>query len=285
MAADTPNFTIRSVDGKFAGNAEFLGELNRRIDALQMSTGVYLDAKAEIYVVPDRAGYQALASGKNALVEFSDAFYSSQEQRIYIRSSNQIWSNYGGVILHEYTHWYLDQLLMGAPLWFHEGLATQTGNQLGLDRYLYYVRERFWGNKMDLFSLAYQYPQERKDWEMYYLSSFFAVKYMQDSDPQAWRQFWQSVAENAKQGRETRFTSAFGAAYHSNLYAFNLEFAAASKRQAWIYLVIGANSLLFALLPFLVIYGVLRYRKRMQALPDLPLPESEEESPEPEEEG
>ncbi len=275
VAAETNNLVVHTATGSFDVSRKSLKALDQRIDALQMSTGVYLDSKAELYVAPDRASYQAFAAGKGSLVEFSDAFYSSADQRIYIRSSNEIWSNYGGIIIHEYTHWYLDQILTHAPLWFHEGLATMNGGQLGLDRYYYYIRERFWGNKMDLFRLAYEYPQAKQDWEMYYLTSFFAVKYMQDKDPQAWRDLWNSVANNYRQGRKTRFTAAFGTAYNSNLYSFSLEFTQASRRQAYIYLLTGLGSLVLTALPLLVIYAMIRQRRRMQALPDIDLPVEE----------
>lgn len=277
MAAFTENFVIHSADGSFPGQQAFVDLLEERIGQLQMSLGVYPDSKAEIYIVPDRASYQALAGGRGAIVEFSEAFYSTRERRIYVRSADQIPRNYGGLILHEYTHWFLDELLLGAPLWLHEGLATQHGGQLGLDRYYYYVRERFWGNRMDLFKLAYSYPQRQEDWEMYYLTSYFATRYMREKDPDTWREFWNIVAANNRRGQRTRFTEAFTQAYNSNLHTFNLDFAAASKRQAWIYLITGFSSLLFALLPLLVILAVLRQRKKMKALPDLELPPEPED--------
>ncbi len=284
VAAFTENFGIHSVDGSFPGQQAFVDELDERIGQFQMSLGVYPDSKAEIYIVPDRANYQALGRGRGAIVEFSEAFYSSRERRIYVRSADQIPRNYGGLILHEYTHWFLDEVLIGAPLWLHEGLATEQGGQLGLDRYYYYVRERFWGNRMDLFKLAYSYPQRSEDWEIYYLTSYFATRYMGEKSPDVWRLFWNIVATNNRRGERTRFTEAFAQAYHSNLHTFNLDFAAASKRQAWIYLITGFSSLVFALMPFLVILAMLRQRKKMKALPDLELPPEEELEPESEEE-
>lgn len=266
---------IYTKDGSFAGQGSFLDAVNQRIDALQMSTGVYLDSAADIYIVPDRASYRALATGKASIVEFSDAFYSSHERRIYVRSSDQIWENYADIVLHEYLHWYLDELFLSTPLWFHEGLATRYAKQMGPERYLYFVRERFWGNKMDLFDLAYRYPAEQRDWNMYYLSSFFATKYMQDKDPAAWNAFWKIAADNHRDGRKTRFTTAFASSYRSSLYAFNLEFAAHSRKQAWIYLIVGANSAIFALLPFVLLIAWLKRRQRLRALPELELPEEE----------
>ena len=263
---------IHSADGSFPGGEAFVEDLDERVGQLQMSLGVYPESRADIYIVPDRASYQLLARGRGAIVEFSEAFYSPWERRIYVRSADQVPENYGGLILHEYTHWWLDELLVGAPLWLHEGLATFYGGQLGLDRYYYYVRERFWGNRMDLFKLGYSYPQRREDWEMYYLTSYFAVRYIREMDPEAWRGLWNTVATNNRKGRRTRFSEAFARSYDSNLHTFNLDFAEASKRQAWIYLITGFSSLLFALLPFVVILAMLRQIRKMRAMPDLELP-------------
>ena len=63
-----------------------------------MGTGVYLDSRADIYVVPDEQSYELLTQGKGRIVEFSSAFYSSLDHRIYIRSADQILSNYLSLI-------------------------------------------------------------------------------------------------------------------------------------------------------------------------------------------
>ncbi len=272
VAASTDYFVIYSVDGTFPGGRAFVDELEERVGLLQMDLGVYPHRKAEIRIVPDRARYQSLAKGRGAIVEFSEAFYSMRERRIYVRSIDQIPRNYGGLILHEYTHWFLDELISQAPLWLHEGMATHSGGQMGLERYYYYVRERFWGNRLDLIDFGHSYPQQQENWELYYVTSYFAVRYMREKDPAAWKGFWGIVAANNRLGQKTDFNRAFEQAYGLNLYTFNQEFAAASKRQAWIYLITGFTSLLFAVLPFLVIFARIRQKKKMKTLPDLELP-------------
>jgi hypothetical protein len=269
VAVVTDNFVIHTADGSFPGQDKFAASLNEQIDRLQMSTGVYLDGKADIYIVPTRAAYQEIARGKSSIVEFSEAFYTSEEQRIYVRSADQIWENYGGIIVHEYTHWFLDQVFMNAPLWFHEGMATLEGNQLGLERYYYFIRERFWGNKLDLVALAYDYPKDRGEWEMYYLTSYFAVRYMKDKDTSSWKNFWYIAAQNHDRGAVTRFNSALMQAYNMSLSDFNLDFAKASKRQAYVYLAVGINSLVFSLMPVLVVIAMIKYRRRMNAMPEI----------------
>jgi len=57
IAVISDNFVIHTTDGKFPVTQSFIEELNQRIDQLQMGTGVYLDARADIYVVPDAKSY------------------------------------------------------------------------------------------------------------------------------------------------------------------------------------------------------------------------------------
>lgn len=275
-AAVTDNVVLYTTQQNKTDFSGMLATLNQRIDALQMSTGVYLNTRADIYVLPNRASYQQLAGGKESIVEFSDAFYSSGERRIYIRSREQIHSSYTNILMHEYVHWYLDQIFLSTPLWFHEGLATEFGTPLGVGRYLMFIRERFWGNRLDLFELAYRYPRERRNWELYYLSSYFAVKYMQERDEQAWRDFWTLTARNQRQGVKTRFTEALSSAYRLSLYQFNLDFSRHTRKLAYQYLIIGVNSIIFSLLPFVLLIAVLKHRRRLKALPDLPEPEEPE---------
>ncbi len=247
-----------------------LNSLEQRIELLQRSTGVYTDQRADIYLVPDRPSYKLLTRGKDSIVEFSEAFYSSSEQRIYVRSHDQVQSGYASILMHEYVHWYLDEIFLGAPLWFHEGMATRYGTDLGWERYPLFIRERFWGNKMDLFELAYRYPEAQRDWELYYLSSYFAVKYMQEKDVELWRRFWGIVSQNHRKGGKTRFISAFSTAYGSSLFQFNQEFSQHTRKMAYLYLVIGVNSFIFMLLPFAVVIAIIRHRRRLRTLPELP---------------
>jgi len=277
IAVISDNFVIHTTDGKFPVTQSFIEELNQRIDQLQMGTGVYLDARADIYVVPDAKSYALLTRGKGRIVEFSSAFYSSLDHRIYIRSPEQIYSNYNGIIMHEYTHWFLDEILRKAPLWFHEGMATQQGNQLGLDRYYYYIRERFWGNKMDLIKLAENYPQQPADWDLYYITSYYAVQYMKNKNPESWKDFWEIVADNYRIGKITIFSDAFYNAYHKDLWQFNEDFSVESKRQAYVYIFTGLGTFILILMPIILIFAHFKQRKKMKALPDLEYPDDSSE--------
>jgi hypothetical protein len=254
-------------------------ELDEGIDEIQMQTGVYVDGGPDIYIVPDDVAYKQLTQEHQGIVEFSDAFYSSAEGRVWIRPLESLKSNYIKVLIHEYTHWYLDQLFAGATLWFHEGMACLFANQLSLESYVRFTRDCFFGQPADLFRMGYQYPESPSQWQTYYLSSLFAVTYLQENYPEGWKTFWTIAANTHKAGQKTPFIAAFNYSFNTTLFDFNRQYQDYLKHKAWKYLFIGINSLIFSLLPFVLLIAYFRRRKRMKQLPDLPLPQDVELDP------
>ncbi|HRY84335.1 MAG TPA: hypothetical protein P5533_06850 [Candidatus Cloacimonadota bacterium] len=257
-------------------------QLRVNIDQLQTGLGIYSSEPVEIFVIPDAANYHLLSRGRENIVEFSDAFYSSLEKRIYIRNRGQINEDYGKVLMHEYIHWYLDNIFERSPLWFHEGMATYYAGQMGYDRYLEFIRARFWGKDTDLFRLGYSYPEDQSDWQQYYLSAYFALQLMKDKKAENWQHFWTLTASNWRKGKSTDFIPTFGQAYQTTLWDFANDYSRYSRRLAWQYLIIGINSLLLALLPIILLWGWFKRRRLRAALPDLPIPVDEELPPDPE---
>ncbi|MFA5510186.1 MAG: hypothetical protein WCY64_07840 [Candidatus Cloacimonadaceae bacterium] len=247
--------------------------LDDAIDEIQRETGIYLDDGPDIYIVPDSRSYQSLSLGRQRVVEFSDAFYSGKEGRIYIKSREQLGAQYLKILTHEYIHWYIEQLLEGATLWFHEGMAMLFARQLSWESYIYFTQQRFFGRHSNLFEMSYRYPDNPNDWQIYYLTSHFAISYLKNKKPEGWKRFWNQVAFDHKQGRKSVFIRTFGNSFHTSLLDFNNEFDAHCQSLAWQYLILGFNTLLFAFLPFLVLYIYFKRRKRMKSLPDLPLPD------------
>ncbi|MDI3504504.1 MAG: hypothetical protein PWP64_1440, partial [Candidatus Cloacimonadota bacterium] len=246
--------------------------LSRKIADLQIKLGLYPKAKVQIFIVYTAKAYDNLNLGKAEIVEFSDAFYSGRDGVIYVRSQDQILDNYLKILLHEYIHWYLEQLFVSTPLWFHEGMATYHSGQLGYERYLLYLKESLINPKSDLFRIGYSYPKNKADWPRFYLSSAMAVRYMQDKYSQQWQRFWNLVAYSNKKGQKIRFSEAFVQAYHIDLWDFHQSFENYSKRQGYLYLIVATNSLIFACLPFVMLAIARKRRRQMQNMPDLPDP-------------
>ncbi len=252
-----------------------LNALDTRIDALQMSLGIYTDKQALIYLVKDHKSYQRLSLGKAKIVEFSEAFYSGKEGRIYIRPAGEIKESFTKTLLHEYIHWYLEGIFQHTPLWFHEGMAVQYSGQMGFERYVYFLQQSFFGHSSDLFRMSYNYPEKQEDWQIFYLSSSMAVRFMSEKREKEWSYFWELVSRHQREGKKAVFSECFSLAYRSNLYDFHLQFAAFVKRLRFQYLFWGINSLLAILLPLVLIMAHHQKRKRMALLPDLPEPVDE----------
>ncbi|HPV14955.1 MAG TPA: hypothetical protein PL126_04840 [Candidatus Cloacimonadota bacterium] len=254
-------------------------ELDEGIDEIQMQTGVYVDGGPDIYIVGDDQAYKLLTQEHQGIVEFSDAFYSSYEKRVWVKPLESLKGNYIKVLIHEYTHWYLDQLFDGATLWFHEGMACLFANQLSLESYVNFTRDCFFGTLADLFRMGYQYPESPAQWQSYYLSSLFAVTYLQENYPEGWKTFWHITSSTYKAGQKTPFIAAFNYSFHTTLFDFNRHYQDYLKQKAWKYLFIGVNSLIFSLLPLVLLIAYIIKRKRMKQLPDLPLPQDVELEP------
>lgn len=252
-----------------------------KIGDLQMSFGVYPEAKVAIYIVYGADEYKLLSSGKAAIVEFSDAFYSGNERAIYARSKDQVLDNHLKILVHEYIHWYIEELFTAAPLWFHEGMATYFSQQLGYERYLIYLKESLINPHSDLFRMGYRYPEHREDWPRFYLSSAMAVRYMQDRYPLQWQRFWESVARDKRSGKRSTFSTCFVNSYQMSLWDFHKKFGIYSKRQGYFYLIVALNSLIFAILPFAMFAIARKRRHRLLALPDLPLQDEDSEAEDP----
>ncbi|GEM_PF-148871 len=246
-----------------------LGTLDNRIDDLQMKLGIYIDEKAPIFLIQDHKSYQALTLGKDKIVEFSDAFYSGAEQRIYIRPQGELSDGYQKTLLHEYIHWYLEKIFTGAPLWFHEGMATHFSGQMGFERYLFFLQQSFLGRSSDLFRLSSSYPQNREDMQLFYLSSSMAVRYMSDKRPDQWKLFWDIVSYHHRGKQQSSFSDCFVQAYNSSMFDFHKQFAHYTKSLRYQYLFWGFNAMLAMLLPLILIWGFHNRRKRIAAMQDI----------------
>lgn len=275
----TRNLAIYATQPLGSNLTSTLERLDSRIDDLQMELGVYVDSRAEIRIVSDHKSYQSLALGKHKIVEFSDAFYNSKEQRIYIRNATEIAESYLQVLMHEYIHWYLENIFTHTPLWFHEGMATQYSGQMGFERYLLFLRYSFFGQQSDLFRMSYTYPQDRSQWDLFYLSSSMAVNYLRQKHETEWNNFWTLVSSQYRQGQVADFNTSFNMAFHTDLFSFHRQFQRHVKSLKIQYLIFSINGLLAIILPFILILAHYRKRRNMARLPDLPEPTDEDPEP------
>ena len=260
-----------------------LRSLQKRINTFQMELGVYPHRQLKLQILPNRKEYARLTTGKGKLVEASEAFYSPQDQVIYVRSPEQLANqNYDAVLMHEYIHWFLDETLCNVPLWFHEGMAMYYSGQFNFDAYYNFTRYRFMGQHLSLDSMNSSYPSDRSQWNMFYLTSVFAVNYLQSHHKKEWQKFWDTVGyyynrKSADSASRIDFLQVFHYAYRMSLVAFSQEFDKTARRYTWLFPLIGLNALIFALLPFVILIAWRRSRKKLKAMPDFIIEDDEEE--------
>ncbi|MFO7660917.1 MAG: hypothetical protein R6V77_08385 [Candidatus Cloacimonadaceae bacterium] len=249
--------------------------LSRRINAFQMKLGVYPVQPLLITILPNRQEYEFLTTGKGKIVESSLAFYSPREKKIYVRSPDQIaMESYDGVLMHEYIHWFLDETLSSVPLWFHEGMAFYYSGQFGFPAYYSFTRYRFMGYKLSLTEMVYQYPRLKSYWNMFYLTSAFAINHLQSKHHDRWEDFWDNVSlvynsSGASGPAKSDFTRTFYASFRMSQFAFSNEFDKVLKRYGWQFPLIGINALIFSLLPIIILLAWLKHRRKLKAMPEL----------------
>ncbi len=266
----SPNLAVYAVKPLEPLVLQTMQRLDARIDDVQMQVGVYVQGRAGIWLVEDPDEYQELALGKAPIVEFSEAFYSGSEGRIYLRPFTQLKDDYLQTLLHEYLHWYLEQLFSQAPLWFHEGMAMHFSGQMGFDNYLFFLQQSLLGKRSDLYRLSNRYPARQSEWPVFYLSSSLAIRYMSGKHPEEWQSLWDLVAYYNRKGEKAAFSHCFVMAYRVSLYDFHRSYASWLGKLRWTYLLWGLNAVLVLTLPWVVLLGYRRRKKLLKAMPDNP---------------
>ncbi len=248
--------------------------LHQRINAFQMELGVYPISPLYIKILPNRMEYRMLTGGKGKIVESSEAFYSPGDRVIYVRSPDQLpLESYDTVLMHEYIHWFLDETLENVPLWFHEGMAAYYSGQFGFQSYYNFSRYRFWGFRLSLNDMTAHYPADRGYWEMFYLTSSFAIDNLQSRHNLQWQDFWDRIGfvYNRSANRiimKTDFIGVFNASFRMSLYTYSKQFDKTLGRFTWQFPLVGINAIIFSLLPFVLFAAWLKSRRKMKSMAD-----------------
>jgi len=250
---------------------QIAGPLTRRIEKLHLNLGVQTSDAVDIFILPDRQTYRLKTVGKGKIVEFSEAFYSRVERRIYVRSPDQINDDYLQILIHEYIHWLLDTIFLDAPLWFHEGMATYFSGQFGFDKHVTFLQMRFWGRYLKLNDMQRFYPANQSDWQLFYLTSSLSIHYIMSKRLDEWNRLWDIVAWAREDGRLLRFHRVFQDAFGQSVGSFALSYDRFARSLAFQYIFYGVNVLIFTLMPLIIVIGWLKRRRRMKRLPDPPI--------------
>ncbi|UCH11595.1 MAG: hypothetical protein JSU61_06810 [Fidelibacterota bacterium] len=225
-------------------------------------------APFQMIVVSKRAELEAWVGGE--LPDWIHAIASERPPRVVMLGPAAAGSNLTGhrfeqTLLHELTHIYLYRLHPSdesgsLPGWFHEGLAVHAGGGLdrGMQRAL--VRGRLTGKFYTLAQLDRIHHTSSVLSELAYAQSVVAAQVMEDIYG---RGVFRDIFDELR--REHIFPTAFAQGTGESLERFYTRYDAEIRRRYNILLVLADPSVLFILLPFLVLvaYLVRLWRNRV----------------------
>lgn len=237
---------------EFAHN--LLLTLNKNIDKFQRKIGVYPEFALDIVLAENSDEYSAFTKHRTGIIEFSNAMYNQKQNTIYLRSPAELgsYAKINKVLLHEYIHAFVGHYFKKVPLWFNEGMAVYFSDDLGYDRELNFIWNRLAGNTLPLNKMVSGYPKNQVEWESFYAKSGLAVKYLATKQKPNFYRFWE-IAEQRK-----NFPTAFRMSFFQTYQAFSNSFQNYAKRHFHYGILFASSSLLWGIMPFVFLIGVLR---------------------------
>ena len=219
-----------------------------------MKVGQYPDLVVNIYIAADRQEYHFLTSNDSAILEFSQAFYSSYRDTIYIRNPRDLqkYNSLSKILIHEYIHIFVDHYIEDPPLWFNEGMAVYFSNDLSIDREFNFIINYIMGNSRELREMIHYYPENRIEWESFYAKAALAVKYLYQKKRNQFYHFWELAT------REDNFRSIFVKSFHLTPLDFSQKFEEYSKSHFKMEILLASTGLIWSILPLILILGMIR---------------------------
>ncbi len=232
------------------------------IDRFQKTIGYYPDIQTLIVIAPNEDYYRSLTAEYSGIIEFSEAFYSGAERRIYIRNPRHL-RDYGRlrkIILHEYIHLFIDSTFENVPLWFHEGMAVYFSEGLSFDRQVLFAKDHVLGNTEPLTEMSRGYPVSRARWLSFYTKSALALKYLYANHKEGFYLFWE-LSETV-----TNFDTAFLQAYGMTSLMFSHIFEEHLSDRLRIEILLSFTGFIWSLLPLILLIAYLKKRFKARKL-------------------
>ncbi len=248
------NITI-SYPSKHHKAAKFIAEnLLDDSETFQRKMGQYPELPITIIMAKNDEHYHQLIGQSSSIIEFSQACYKFSNQTIYIKNPRDIRnsSKLRKIILHEYIHHFVFHYIENPPLWFNEGMAVYFSNDLTYQRELNFVKNYLLGNSRKLKNMQSKYPENQIEWESFYSKSALAVKYIHKNEKLKFYQFWENVSHSGD------FQQAFINSFYFTPDDFSNFFEQYSKKHFRVELLLASTGIIWAVLPFIFLIGVLR---------------------------
>jgi len=252
------NITIESAPKDINFAQKIIREFASDIEKFQRKIGLYPDIPVKIYIAEDQKDYLSIINKNMKIMEFSQGFYSSKTNTIYIRNPQKIrgFIKIRKLVLHEYIHLFINYYWKNPPLWFHEGMAVYFSDDLSYDRELNFIKNYILGNSLCLEEMKFRYPKNRIEWESFYAKSALAVKYLFAKKRQEFYTLW----DNALPSRD--FDKIFLQSFYFTTKDFSNFFEEYSKTHFRAGILLASTGIIWGILPLIFIIGVIRRKIR-----------------------
>ncbi len=252
------NITIFSSDKDTIFAQKIIREFASDIEKFQRKIGLYPDIPVKIYIAEDQKDYLSKINKNMKIMEFSQGFYSSKTNTIYIRNPKKIrgYSKIRKLLLHEYIHLFINQYWKNPPLWFHEGMAVYFSDDLSYNRELNFIKNYILGNSLTLEEMKFRYPKNRIEWESFYAKSALAVKYLFVKKRREFYDLW----DNALPSKD--FDKVFLKSFYFTPKDFSNFFEEYSKTHFRAEILLASTGIIWGILPLIFIIGVIRRKIR-----------------------
>ena len=243
---------------------QVLSGFDADVFAFQKSVGVYLDSPITIRIAADKKEFSNWTGSDSGILEFSQAFYDSRTETIYLRHPAELKSLVllQRILLHEYIHHFVGKLWKHSPLWFNEGMAVYFSGDMGMDRELNFAKNSILGNSRPLGMMRHSYPRNRLEWESFYAKSGLAVKYLYSQKRVEFYRLWDFS------GKDANFDSAFLKAFLMSVNDFSGFFEDYAKSHFRLEILLASTGMIWTILPLVLIIGAIRRkilnRKKLQ---------------------
>jgi len=265
---------------------KILSQFSEIVESVNREVGFYPDSS----FVPIESGLQRTGiSGKVKLIlchskkdfkeyilrfkdlpEKSEAFAIPQKAVIIIRNPRdmEVNTDFFQVLTHEYNHILLHTIAadVNIPLWFDEGFAQYFAKQWDIRREFIFVRNGIIGNLLDLNAYNYRYPEFQDQVEIFYLQSYYTIKYLINRfSKEKFQDFLEALQES------TDFKKTFFDIFQIPLYRFIVDARNSIKTHTILTVFYSGFGLLWMIIPILLIIAYARKRllgKRVEEIWD-----------------
>ncbi len=249
-----------------------VSHFDKDIQNFQKAVGSYLDEPVIVMIAADEKEYQSWTAKSSSIIEFSLAFYNSNNNTIYIRNPARLKSINAirRILLHEYIHHFVHHFWKNPPLWFNEGMAVYFSFDMGFDRELNFARNYILGNSRTLEQMKYSYPKNRIEWESFYAKSGLAVKYLYTKRRHEFYRLWDYSRPNRN------FNSAFLKSFFFTPKDFSAFFEEYAKSHFRAEILLASTGIIWGIFPLLLIAGVIRKKIKTRKVEKKWIQEAEE---------